>query len=86
MRKNVQNILNIAVFAVAALLAALPGNSLAKTVAAQTPAPSQDDTVYATAHGKRYHRKDCRYAKDASPMSRKDAEAKGLTPCKVCKP
>jgi hypothetical protein len=86
MRKNVQNLLTVVVFATAALLASLPGSVLAKTVAEQVPSPSSDDVVYATAHGKRYHRKDCRYAKDASPMSRKDAEAKGLTPCKVCKP
>lgn len=49
-------------------------------------ASNASDTVYITASGKRYHRKECRYAKTASPVTRAEAEAKGLTPCKQCKP
>jgi hypothetical protein len=44
------------------------------------------DAVYATASGKKYHRKECRFAKNATPMTREEAQAKSLTPCKVCKP
>jgi hypothetical protein len=74
----------VAAFAAAAFLCAMPFDSLAQ--AAPTPQPAPDDTVYVTANGKRYHRKECRYAKTATAMTRKEAEAKGLTPCKVCKP
>ena len=45
------------------------------------------DVVHATRTGERYHRASCRYlSKSDIPMSRAEAEAKGLTPCKVCKP
>jgi len=41
-------------------------------------------TVYVTENGKKYHQKDCQYAKDAKPMSLADAKAKGYTPCSAC--
>jgi fructose-specific component phosphotransferase system IIB-like protein len=41
-------------------------------------------TVYVTENGKKYHQKDCQYAKDAKPMSLADAKAKGYTPCSTC--
>ena len=45
------------------------------------------DTVHATATGKRYHRAGCRsLSKSDIPMTRAEAEQRGLTPCKVCKP
>ncbi len=45
------------------------------------------DTVHATTSGKRYHRSGCRsLSKSDIPMTRTEAEQRGLTPCKVCKP
>jgi len=45
------------------------------------------DLVHITATGKRYHRAGCRsLSKSDTPMSRADAEARGLTPCHICKP
>jgi hypothetical protein len=50
-------------------------------------AGSPEDIVHATRSGKHYHRAGCRYlAKSDIPMTRKEAEAKGLTPCSVCNP
>jgi endonuclease YncB( thermonuclease family) len=43
-------------------------------------------TVYVTRSGAKYHTANCRYAKTASPMSLKDAVARGLAPCSLCKP
>jgi len=48
---------------------------------------SAQDIVHATRTGQRYHRAGCRsLSKSDIPMTRAQAEAKGLTPCKVCKP
>ena len=45
------------------------------------------DTVYITKTGTKYHRAGCRYlAKSSIPITRKDAQARGYAPCKVCKP
>ena len=40
--------------------------------------------VYVTKGGDKYHKKDCQYAKNATVMSKTDAEKKGLKPCSVC--
>ena len=47
---------------------------------------SYSQTVYITKSGKKYHTEKCRYAKNASAVSLSEAESRGLTPCKVCKP
>lgn len=53
----------------------------------QAQAQNQTETVYVTRTGKRYHRDGCRYlASSRIPMSLKEAQAKGYTPCKVCRP
>jgi len=45
------------------------------------------DMVHATATGKRYHRASCRsLSRTDIPMTRAEAQQRGLTPCKVCKP
>jgi micrococcal nuclease len=45
------------------------------------------ETVYVTRTGKRYHRANCRYlATSRISMSLKDAQAKGYTACKACRP
>lgn len=50
-------------------------------------AQNKTETVYVTRTGKRYHRDGCRYlATSRIPISLKDAQAKGYTPCKVCRP
>jgi hypothetical protein len=68
----------------------LPGVAVAapKTPTATPTATQQGttDPVYVTAHGKKFHRKTCSHAKNATSISRADAEKKGLTPCKTCKP
>lgn len=56
--------------------------------AAAAPAASEDvaDTVYATRTGAKYHASGCRYLKSVIPMSRSQAQGRGLTPCSVCRP
>ncbi len=52
-----------------------------------SPDSSTRDTVHATKTGERYHRAGCRsLSKSDIPMTRTEAEQRGLTPCKVCKP
>ena len=46
-----------------------------------------EDTVYITSSGTKFHRPDCRYAKDgAETLTRAEAEARGYAPCGTCKP
>lgn len=53
----------------------------------QQQADKKTETVYVTRTGKKYHKDGCRYlASSKIPMSLKDAQAKGYTPCKVCHP
>ncbi len=48
---------------------------------------NQNDIVYITKTGRKYHRAGCRYlSKSAIPIERKEAIARGYTPCSVCKP
>lgn len=67
------------------------------TAAAAAPAPAAststdtgaDDIVYVTKSGKKYHRQDCRTiakSKGVVSMTRSQAEAQGLSACKVCNP
>ena len=45
------------------------------------------DQVYITKSGKKYHRAGCSsLSKSCIPISRKDAEARGYTPCSRCNP
>ena len=52
------------------------------------PAFAVENFVCVTKKGKRYHRAGCRTLKEADvqKMTRTEAENKGLTPCKICKP
>lgn len=55
----------------------------------QQPAQNQNqsETVYVTNTGKKYHRDGCRsLRKSKIPMSLKDAQAQGYTPCEICNP
>ena len=48
---------------------------------------NDEETVWITASGTKFHRESCRYAADgASRLSRADAEAAGYVPCGICKP
>jgi hypothetical protein len=64
--------------------------SVDKVEKAETQQPSnqnQRDIVYITNTGSKYHRAGCRYlSKSSIPIERKEAIAKGYTPCSVCKP
>ena len=42
--------------------------------------------VYITESGTKYHKKSCRYAKNATKVSLKKAVDLGYDPCKTCKP
>ena len=81
--------------ALAALLVAVAGSrrQTHSTQARASLAPVSaehgggSDMVHATASGKRYHRAGCRsLSRSDIPMTRAEAEKRGLTPCKVCKP
>ncbi len=62
----------------------LPGSP--KPAAQTQPAP-KGQSVYVTRTGEKYHRDGGRYlAASKSPMSLKDAKAKGYTACEVCRP
>src|SRR3989454_7801771 len=68
------------------LLVALVGLAafLATTPVCAAP---QDQTVYVTRTGKKYHVAGCRYLRSSQiPMKLKDAVNAGYTPCSVCKP
>jgi hypothetical protein len=73
------------------LLLALLGAAVVG-VPAQQPAPQQqpqtkEQAVYITRTGKKYHRANCRYLSQSKIASTlKDAKARGLTACSVCKP
>ncbi len=48
---------------------------------------TDNETVYKTATGGKYHSAGCRYLKkSAIPISKSDAQKQGLTPCSVCNP
>jgi hypothetical protein len=48
-------------------------------------AQRQECVVYVTRTGTRYHVSGCRYLRQSRiPVSKKDAEARGYTPCRVC--
>ncbi len=73
-----------------AVTGAEPGATAERDSGAEglAPGPSAgEDIVHATRTGKKYHRAGCRFlSKSDIPMSRSEAEAKGLTPCGVCQP
>jgi endonuclease YncB( thermonuclease family) len=51
------------------------------------PPDAEQATVYVTANGRRYHRAGCHYLTGAvTRIPLRDALARGLTPCLVCKP
>jgi hypothetical protein len=57
---------------------------------APPPTPSKPDEdpekikVWVTPSGKKYHKATCRFAKNATSVTLKEARAKGLTSCKTC--
>jgi micrococcal nuclease len=61
-----------------------------KAVARSDPPKEQQpnaDTVYVTDTGKKYHREGCRYlAMSKHAVTLKEAKARNLTPCSVCRP
>jgi hypothetical protein len=53
-----------------------------------TPGKSQieQQTVYITPSGSKYHSRDCRYAENGQAVTRNQAREMGKTPCKLCEP
>jgi len=71
----------------AALAGSAPSAPAPTLTQPQSPPGIRGDIVYITKTGKKYHRAGCRYlSKSSIPIPRAEAEAKGLAPCKVCKP
>lgn len=61
----------------------------AKTSTSSTSHKTSSNTVYCTSSGKCYHRKNCPTLKrshNIKSISKSAAKARGLKPCKVCKP
>jgi competence protein ComEC len=53
----------------------------------QKPKDNGDVIVYATKTGAKYHKTGCSSLRKSSiPLKLRDAVAKGLTPCAICKP
>jgi len=51
------------------------------------PPDTQDEIVYITKTGSKYHRGSCSYLKKSKiPISKKDAKARGYGPCSRCRP
>ena len=48
---------------------------------------NEDETVYITKTGSKYHRAGCRYlSQSAIQIDKSEAIRQGYTPCSVCKP
>ena len=83
-----RNMRRLLTFVFALLLFGAP----AVPVVAQAPTNQQqqqtkEQTVYITRTGKKYHTATCRYLSHSKiPVSLKDAQANGYTPCSVCHP
>lgn len=59
----------------------------AEPVAVPADDAGDDETVYITDSGKKYHAAGCRYLKHSShPISKSQAQAEGYQPCSVCNP
>ena len=55
--------------------------------AADTIQGEEEEIVYITETGEKYHRTGCQYLKNsAREIAREEAEARGLTPCGKCHP
>ncbi|MCX8050389.1 MAG: hypothetical protein N3B17_00645 [Chlorobi bacterium] len=68
-----------------ALLAAATTTVLRSERAPQSSESSSDETVYVTNTGVRYHRDGCKWLyRSRRPMTLRQAEEAGYTPCKVC--
>ena len=64
-----------------------PKETTEQTTTKEPPKQEQNDIVYITNTGKKYHRAGCRYlSKSAIPIRKKEAIARGYTLCSVCKP
>jgi competence protein ComEC len=74
------------------ILALVMSGAVAAPVPTQAPPPqrqaqTKEQTVYITKTGKKYHRGTCRYlSRSKIPVSLKDAQSNGYTPCSVCNP
>jgi hypothetical protein len=67
-------------------LAAMPTFADQKTTRAAA-ADRKEETVYITKTGKKYHRATCGHLRQSKiPVTRGQAQAMGLTPCKTCHP
>ena len=75
------------IFFALVLLVGIQGVVPAQKPALQQQAQKQEQTVYITKTGKKYHRAGCRYLSHSKiPISLKEAKANGYTPCSVCRP
>ena len=62
-----------------------PATAFSKTATTQTD--KQEQVVYITKTGKKFHKASCRYLKHSKiEVSRDEAMATGYTACKICRP
>lgn len=64
-----------------------PATTPESTVMPNSVSDNQNDTVYVTSTGTKFHRAGCRYTKDKDCVAMSRSEAiKEYTPCKICQP
>jgi hypothetical protein len=74
-------------FAVCASLAFPGAPAVSRSAASTVQFQQNEQTVYITRTGKKYHRAGCRYLSHSSiPVSLREAQADGYTPCSICHP
>ena len=57
------------------------------TESEQIQKDTEEEIVYITRTGSKYHRKGCRYLRrSAIPIKKSEAQRRGYTPCSVCRP
>jgi len=63
-----------------------PSQAALKPASVSFPA-KQENTVYITKTGHKYHRENCRYLRQSKiQTTKKQALAQGLTACSICRP
>jgi hypothetical protein len=63
-----------------------PRDEKGREANSKLPTGNSADAVFVTPSGKKYHRADCSFAKNARSISLQEAIQKGYTACSRCKP
>lgn len=83
MLKSIRLLVCLVVLAASAMVVLTPTSFAEPKKESQA---KKEEVVYVTKRGKKYHKEDCRFIKNRETISmdKKEAEAKGLTPCGRC--